>query len=296
MKGATLQLTDCNITKAGVVASVYMPDSARQDFQQDLFLMSDIHFDSIYCDRKLLKRDLDAVVQAEKWIIIAGDAFDLMQGKKDPRGRLDELRMEFKAEKYFDAVVDSMIEFLKPYQQNILLMGYGNHETSVIRHNGTDVIQRTVGALNQGRKHRIQTGGYAGWIRFMFQTGKNTSRGRIAYNYHHGKGGSAFVSDGIMDDKRTGVYIPDADIVHFGHNHKEYVHPVARQRLNGKGIVEHDYQLYVRSPGYKSPFSLDKDGLSWDVAGGTPTPLGSISVNFGFVEHRPKVLGYSKTF
>lgn len=296
MKGATLQLTDCNITKDGVVASVYMPESARQDFQQKLFLMSDIHFDSLYCDRKLLKRDLDTVIQEEKWIIIAGDAFDLMQGKKDPRGRLDELRAEFKTEKYFDAVVDSAIEFLKPYQQNILLMGYGNHETSVIRHNGTDVIQRTVGALNQGKKHRIQTGGYAGWIRFMFQTNRNISRGRIAYNYHHGKGGSAFVSDGIMDDKRAGVYVPDADIVHFGHNHKEYVHPVARQRLNGKGIVEHDYQLYIRTPGYKSPFSSDKEGLSWDVVNGSPTPLGSVTVDIGFPDNRPKVLGYSKTF
>jgi predicted phosphodiesterase len=291
-----LQLTDCNITKAGIVTSVYMPDSAVTDFQQKLFLMSDIHFDSIYCDRKLLKRDLDIVKREDKWIIIAGDFWDAMQGKKDPRGRLDELRTELKTEKYFDALVDTAIQYLEPYHENILLMGYGNHETSVIRHNGTDLIQRTVGALNQGKKHRIQTGGYAGWIRFMFQSKNNTSRGRIAYNYHHGKGGSAFVTDGIMDDKRAGVYIPDADIVHFGHNHKEYAHPVARQRLNGKGIVESDYQLYVRSPGYKSPFAMDQDGLSWDVSNGTPTPLGSITVDIGFPDKRPKILGYSKVF
>jgi len=291
-----LQLTECNITKAGVVTSVYMPESAILNFQKKLRLMSDVHVDSIFCARKLLKRDLDTAKQDEEWIIINGDFWDAMQGRKDPRGRLDELRPELKTEKYFDAIVDMAVAFLEPYQENILLMGYGNHETSVIRHNGTDLIQRTVGALNNGRKHRIQTGGYAGWIRFMFQTGRNTSRGRIAYNYHHGKGGSAFVSDGIMDDKRAGVYVPDADIVHFGHNHKEYVHTVARQRLNGKGIVEHDYQLYVRSPGYKSPYALDYEGLSWDVVNGTPTPLGSVSVNIGFVDNRPKVLGYSKTF
>jgi len=291
-----LQLTDCNINKTGVVASVYMPDSARQEFTQTLFLMSDVHFDSIYCDRKLLKRDLDTAKQEGKWIVINGDFFDAMQGKKDPRGRLDELRPELKTEKYFDALVDSAVAFLEPYHDNILMIAYGNHETSVIRHNGTDLIQRTVGALNNGKQHRILTGGYAGWIRFMFQTNRNISRGRIAYNYHHGKGGSAFVSDGIMDDKRAGVYVPDADIVHFGHNHKEYVHPVARQRLNGKGIVEHDYQLYVRTPGYKSPFSSDKEGLSWDVVNGSPTPLGSVTVDIGFSDNRPKALGYSKTF
>ena len=290
-----MQLTDCKITKQGVVTSVYMPDSAVADFQQNLFLMSDIHFDSLYCDRKLLKRDLDKVVQDEKWIIMAGDTFDLMQGKKDPRGRLDELRPEYKSEKYFDTVIDSVISFLEPYQDNILLMGYGNHETSVIRHNGTDPIQRTVGALNSGRKHRIQTGEYTGWIRYMFQQGK-ISRGRVVYHYHHGKGGSAFVSDGIMDDKRTGVYVPDADIIQFGHNHKEYVHTVSRTRLNGKGTVERDQQLYIRTPGYKSPFVFDREGLSWDVVNGTPTPLGSIGVDIGFVDHRPKILGYSKLF
>ena len=291
-----MQLTDCTITKQGVVTSVHMPDSAIADFQQNLFLMSDIHFDSIYCEDKLLTRDLDLAKKEGKWIIINGDWFDAMQGRKDPRGRLDELRPELKKEKYFDVLVDTTVQYLEPYQENILLFAYGNHETSVIRHNGTDLIQRTVGALNNGRKHRIQTGGYAGWIRFMYKTGRSISRGRIAYNYHHGKGGSAFVSDGIMDDKRAGVYVPDADIVHFGHNHKEYVHTVARQRLNGKGIVEHDYQLYVRSPGYKSPFSSDTEGLSWDVVNGSPSPLGSVNVTIGFVDKRPKIIGYSKTF
>lgn len=290
-----MQLIDCTITKKGVVTSVYMPNSTSVGFRQDLFLMSDIHFDSIYCDRKMLKRDLDMVLEKEMWIVINGDIWDAMQGKKDPRGNLDELRSELKTEKYFDALVDSTVEFLKPYQQNILLMSYGNHETSVIKYNGTDLIQRTVGVLNNGSKHRIQTGGYAGWIRFMFQNG-HTSHGRIAYHYHHGHGGSAFVSDGILDDKRTGVYVPDADIVHFGHNHKEYVHTVARQRLNGKGVVENDYQLYVRTPGYKSPFPKDIEGLSWDVSNGTPTPLGSVSVNIGVVGDRPAVIGYSKTF
>lgn len=274
-----------------------MPDSAISDFQQQIFLMSDIHFDSVYCDRKLLKRDLDMVLKNDMWIIMAGDVFDLMQGKKDPRGRLDELRPELKTEKYFDAVVDSAVEFFKPYHEHILLIGYGNHETGVIRHNGTDIIQRTVGALNNGQKHRIQTGGYGGWIRFMFnQTNKNISRGRIAYKYHHGKGGSAFVSDGIMDDKRAGVTIPDADIIHFGHNHKEYVHTVARERLNGKGIVEHNYQLYVRTPGYKSAFVKDTEGLSWDYANGSPTPLGSVSVTIGFPDNHPAILNYTKTF
>ena len=52
----------------------------------------------------------------------------------------------------------------------------------------------------------------------------------------------------------------------------------------------------VRSPGYKSPFSSDTEGLSWDVVNGSPSPLGSVNVTIGFVDKRPKIIGYSKTF
>jgi UDP-2,3-diacylglucosamine pyrophosphatase LpxH len=105
-----------------------MPESAIADFQQNLFLMSDIHFDSIYCEDKLLTRDLDLAKKEGKWIIINGDWFDAMQGRKDPRGRLDELRPELKTEKYFDVLVDTTVQYLEPYQENILLFAYGNHE------------------------------------------------------------------------------------------------------------------------------------------------------------------------
>jgi len=272
-----------------------MPDSVTGNFRKDLFLTSDWHRDSIYCDTKLLIRDLEYAKNNNMWIIINGDTFDAMQGKKDPRGRLDELRPELKTERYFDVLVDMMVQFLEPYHNNILLVAKGNHDLSVIKHNGTDLVERTIGALNNGKQHRIQTGGYGGWIRFMFQHGK-VSRGRLAYRYHHGKGANAFVSDGIMDDKRAGVSIPDADIVHFGHNHKEYVHTVARERLNGKGQIEYNIQLYVRTPGYQSAYIKDTEGLSWAYTFGAPTPLGSVSVSIGFVDNRPKIINYVKTF
>jgi UDP-2,3-diacylglucosamine pyrophosphatase LpxH len=285
------------ITKDKTVISVYLDDdSGLAGFEQNLFLISDLHYDSVYCDRSLLKRDFDKAKNTGAFIMIAGDFFDAMQGRKDKRGNLDELRTEYKTENYFNALVDDAYEFLKPYQESIVVFGYGNHETSVSHHNQIDLISMLVGALNNGREYKIQTGGYGGWVRFMFKRGKS-SIGSVNYRYHHGKGASAFVTDGIMDDKRAGVFIPDADIIHFGHNHKEYVHTVAREKLNGKGIVEHDKQLYVRTPGYKNSYIMDREGLSWDYAvGGSPTPLGGVTVTIGIKNNRPKVLGYTKTF
>jgi len=47
--------------------------------------------------------------------VFGGDWFDAMQGKFDPRRNMDELRPEYRTEKYFDVVVESSAEFLKPY-------------------------------------------------------------------------------------------------------------------------------------------------------------------------------------
>lgn len=284
------------ITKNKTVISLYLENSAVVDYRQKLLLMSDVHFDSRYCDRKLLKRDLDTASRENAFIFIAGDFFDAMQGRKDMRGNYDELRPEHKVNNYFNAITEDAAEFLKPYQEQIILFGYGNHETAVIRHQQIDLLSMLVGALNSGKEHKIQTGGYGGWVRFMFHSGK-VSQGSIKYRYHHGKGASAFASDGIMEDKRQAATAPDADIVHSGHNHNEYIHTVAREVLTGKGNVEYSPQVYIRTPGYKSAYLQDEQGLSWEYATmGAPKPLGSVWVTIGFVAKRPQVLEATKTF
>lgn len=282
------------ITKNKTVISLYLENSAVVDYRQKLLLMSDVHFDSRYCDRKLLKRDLETASRENAFIFIAGDFFDAMQGKRDMRGNYDELRTEYKVNDYFNAIVSDAAEFLKPYQKQIILFGYGNHETAVIRHQQIDLLSMLVGALNSGQEHKVQTGGYGGWVRFMFQD--KSPKGSIAYKYHHGKGANAFVSDGIMDDKRQAVSAPDADIVHFGHNHKEYTHTITQERLSGKGIIEYRPVIYVRTPGYKNAFIQDEQGLSWEVATmGSPTPIGAVGITLGY-RNRPKVLEVTKTF
>ena len=133
-----------------------MPDSANADFTQKLFCTSDWHKDSIYCEDKMLDRDLKSVVEKNGWIIVDGDIFDAMQAKKDPRGRREELRTEFQGvSNYSDVLVDYVYEFLKPYHNNILLLGKGNHENSFERHNETDLMSRLIGALNSGQDHKI---------------------------------------------------------------------------------------------------------------------------------------------
>jgi UDP-2,3-diacylglucosamine pyrophosphatase LpxH len=49
-------------------------------------LISDVHWDAIDCDRRLLKKHLDEAVATDSMVLINGDLFDLMQGRNDRRG------------------------------------------------------------------------------------------------------------------------------------------------------------------------------------------------------------------
>jgi len=273
-----------------------MPDSANADFTQKLFCSSDWHIDSKYCDQKMLKRDLQKVKDENAWIVFDGDMFDAMQSKKDPRGRREELRPEFQAaSNYSDLLVDYAYEFLKPYQENILLLGKGNHELSFIRHNETDLMSRLVGILNNNKDHKVIMGGYGGWIRFMYQSG-TTARGRVTYKYNHGMGGNAPVTKGAIQTNRQAAATTEADITHNGHNHDDYIMPLAKEKLNNKGQLEVINQLYIRTPGYKATFQKDFDGDSWEYTQGTPKPLGSIWVTLGNIEGKPAVTEVAQTF
>jgi UDP-2,3-diacylglucosamine pyrophosphatase LpxH len=60
--------------------------SIQMDKDQDVLMISDVHFDNPKCDRKLLKKHLDEAKRRNAKVLINGDLFDLMQGKNDKRG------------------------------------------------------------------------------------------------------------------------------------------------------------------------------------------------------------------
>ena len=80
----------------------------------DFLLIADVHFDSISCDRKLLKKHLDEVVERNAKVFIFGDFFDVMGGKFDKRSSKGDLRPEYNTSSYIDNVVYDAIAFLYP--------------------------------------------------------------------------------------------------------------------------------------------------------------------------------------
>ncbi|HUV65515.1 MAG TPA: hypothetical protein VMW24_16580 [Sedimentisphaerales bacterium] len=255
-------------------------DDVAHGWEHWVLLRSDAHHDSPACNRKLEKKHLDEMVAKDGSWCDFGDLFDAMQGKKDPRRNYDELLAEDKEEDYYDIVVRHAGEFYAPYANRCVLLGKGNHETKVLKHASTDLTGRLAKALgerlkNGGIDHVVHPCGYGGWVRYLF-TINGTKTTQIRLKFHHGSGGSAPVTDGVIQTKRQAVYLPDAHIVINGHNHKEYILVVQRARINQRGRVYQDRQLHGRIPGYKDDYGDGTRGFGVERTESGPTPQGAI--------------------
>jgi hypothetical protein len=253
----------------GAVTSIYFD---QRTGSVNLLLTSDVHYDSNHCNRSLYKKHLEEAKKRGAFIIDAGDLVDMMQGRYDNRRSYNDIRPEYINERYYDLVINDTAEFLKPYKDQFIVMGRGNHESAVTKHVGTDPNSRIVHELRNAGS-RVVSGGYGGWIILYFGDGVTRSAFRI--KYFHGAGGEAPVTRGVIQTARQGVYLPDADLVLNGHNHNEYVLAIKRERINRKGALYFDVVHFVRTPGYKDDYGHGSDG--WEVErGGVPKPQGCV--------------------
>lgn len=258
------------------------------------FVTSDLHIDSVYCDRDYLISDLKDAVSKNAKIVILGDLFDAMQGRFDPRRNMDELRPEYRRSDYYDFVIADVAKILEPFAKNIMLIADGNHELSVLKNAGTSLIDRLIERFSI-MGYPIHKGGYGGWIRFMSEV-NGVPQGSIKLKYFHGAGGEAPVTRGAIQTNRQAVYLPDAEIVINGHSHNQLYIPIARERLSNKGNLYFDIQHHIRTPGYKQAYADGSTG--WEVTrGGVPKPLGGVyitlynnMIRLEQVTHAPKVV------
>ena len=243
-------------------------------------LRSDAHHDNPHSDNAMEKKHLDQCVERKGFILDNGDAFCAMQGKGDPRASKDDIKEEHKGGNYLDKLVDTYAEFLKPYAENILVMGKGNHETSVYKHRETDLTQRLVNLLNGKTNSAIKAGQIANWIGIRARTKKrNRSLGTVWLYMFHGSGGGGPVTKGVIGANRMGVVLPDANIVATGHTHDHWILPNARARITNDGTEYIDEQLHVKIPTYKNEYGVKDSGFHMEK-GRPPKPLGAIWIKF----------------
>jgi hypothetical protein len=237
-----------------------------------VLLLSDLHWDNPKCDRVLLKKHLDLALAGGNDVHLNGDTFCLMQGAYDPRKSKSDIRPEHNVNNYLDAVVNDAIEWFKPYAHIIKVVGYGNHESNIVRRQETDVIQRFVFGLNRECNTEIQAGGYGGWIVYHFLDGK-VIRKSFKIKYMHGFGGGGAVTRGVIQFNRMSAFIEGADMIWMGHVHECNEVIYTNEFLNRNNSIELRNILMVRTATYKEEYNSGLGG--WHVErGATPKPLG----------------------
>jgi len=242
--------------------------------RQRYYLLSDLHWDNPKCDRALLKRHLDKALKDNAHVLINGDFFCLMQGKGDPRRSKDDIRPEHNKGNYLDAVVNDALEWFAPYFGIIKFISYGNHETTIIKHQETDILQRFVTLANY-KGADIKLGGYGGWLRIkMIRSESYGTNISVVIKYLHGYGGGGIVTKGVIQDQRMDARTEGADVIWMGHVHELYHHITMVEsysmRLNE---IELKRVHHIRTASYKEEYGDGSKG--WHIErGAPPKPLG----------------------
>lgn len=196
-------------------------------------MLSDLHWDNPKCDRTLLKKHLDYCLENQIFIHLNGDTFCLMQGAYDPRKVKGNIRPEHNTPRYFDAVIETAVEYFAPYAHLLTIVGYGNHETSILRRQEVDQVQRFVDLLNYKEKTNIQAGGYGGW--FIVRQDWNGCRWGTYIKYHHGIGNGGIVTRGALQMNRALTMFENYDVFTHGHTHDNSCMNLCRDTIEIKG-------------------------------------------------------------
>jgi UDP-2,3-diacylglucosamine pyrophosphatase LpxH len=247
---------------------------------QQFLLLSDLHWDNPKCDRALLTRHLKQAQEKGAKILINGDFFCMMQGKYDPRRSKKDILPEHNKANYIDAVIEDAVDWFKPYAKDILLIGYGNHETAIIKNIETDPLQRFADLLNMTCGTSVQVGGYGGVVDFKITDAGN--RTHVAMKYYHGTGGGGAVTKGVIQDQRMIAMMEGYDVIWMGHVHEMYHHVnmVEAYDSHQKKIKLKEVHQ-VRTGAYKEEYGDGYGGYHIEK-GRPPKPMGGYWMEIGF--------------
>jgi Icc-related predicted phosphoesterase len=234
-------------------------------------MLSDIHWDNPKCDWNQLKKDLDYCKENDIPVMINGDMFCLMQGKGDRRGNKSDIRPEHNNAKYLDSIVETAVEWFLPYAHILTVIGYGNHETAIIKWQETDILQRFVDLLNYKAGSSVYTGGYGGWlvVRQHISENINTS---FKIKYFHGSGGGGVVTKGALNLTRALEMYEDFDVFTMGHIHENASRNDVRDTISyntKQGYRQEHKEIHLMLTGtYKEEYGDGSKG--WHVERGAP--------------------------
>lgn len=254
------------VPQGGLLITRPAPIVYHNGFVQGYTLLSDLHIGARNVDYALIKEELETAKRKKDRILINGDVFDMILSCDKKRFRPDVLHPRLVGK---PDIVNSAIEWgaelLGPYADLIDLIGCGNHESSLEKYHNIDVIKILVHELRKMRKnknHQLNHGGFTGYYDARFRDSadnKNRHGKRFVIYYHHGAGGSAPVTKGIIDFHRKGWI--QADVILLGHKHNKITSVVRSMSCPIQGnetVVKDVYHIMTGS--YMTNYATQTQG------------------------------------
>jgi len=222
-------------------------------------LIGDPHIDHPGHARELLIRDLEDCKKCGDIGIVMGDVWSMI---------LPQDRKRFNSGKYgekVDAIInrklDEAEELFAPYADCLDVFMVGNHESAVIRFHAVDPVALLIDRLNRVKKSgalesgRIAHGGYTCWVQLLFDAKlgpRDTSDRSSVSNsmwLHHGAGGAAPVTKGMIDGNRI-KQGRLADVYAIAHKHTQIADTDRFEYLDGYGNIKRIVRDYLVVAGY----------------------------------------------
>lgn len=219
-----------------------------------LTLLSDLHVGAATTDHDFLEDEVRLARRRGDWVAVNGDLGDLILAKDKKRFRPTALHPRLHGK---DDIVGEVLswtgEILGPVKDKLLMLGCGNHDDALSKHNSFDFVRQLVKDL-RSRGSPVQYGGYAGFIDCRFNLGPGRTRERFVVFYHHGTGGGAALS-GVAGDAAKFAWVEGAQVLWLGHKHQRMSVPLRRLSCpdRGHGPVEREVR-FVRTGAYMRPY------------------------------------------
>lgn len=219
-----------------------------------LGLFSDVHWDSPDCDKVSFKEHLDYCLKDHRYILVNGDFFDAILLKDVKRAVPHNVERN---DNQLNVKLEEAAHFLTPYKDQILFVGRGNHEESILKYSGIDLLQMLCLMLNAGNKHQIAYGNYANFLRFSWLSQQKKAKAHYDIYMHHGAGGNSPVTKGLVDFNRIAKGV-NADLIWMGHKHHSVIDasdPIMYIDNNGTVILKN--RQCIQTPSYQKGRTID---------------------------------------
>lgn len=254
---------DLSITKDNEV-SVTVEYTCPSQSTINLMLSSDWHYDSSCCDLDLLTKHLKIAEEKQAVVLMAGDTLDAMQGRHDPRRKIEELKKQYAVSGYYDAIVADCANFLAKFDVPGYIICDGNHELAVLKNSGTDLLNNLAYHLRHEYKKSAVHMGFWGYMPITFRYSKGRANTSKLLYWFHGTSSHAVVTKGMIQVNRNSTWLKAPDYFVFGHTHDGWADPEPIEDFNMKSKRPfRDGMLFFRTPGYKNSPTDEHKPSSW---------------------------------